>query len=317
MIKGKFLEEQFLTENYGKIPPVPFSECLMNYARVHEREHPKSFRKSTYYRLKILLKYFESVMAHEIDGKAIREFMTARYAVVKPATIQKDTSTLRAILNMAFNDGLLDERPNVPKLKKLPGKTRWLTSSEVRRLCSAVSARGAHIKPLIQMAYETGGRLGELLALDWREVNMKNGHLTFVHTKNGDSRTIRLSQTAIAELMSLGPKTGGPVFIYRGKPFSSVKASFGSACKSAGLTDVTFHTLRHSFASRLVQAGVPLYDVMKMTGHKSLEMVQRYAHLSPDYQTRALEVLNGSGHNMGTVPATVEVSHTERTSNSL
>ncbi|MDP6953733.1 MAG: tyrosine-type recombinase/integrase [Alphaproteobacteria bacterium] len=66
------------------------------------------------------------------------------------------------------------------------------------------------------------------------------------------------------------------------------------------LSDVRFHDLRHTFASRLVQQGVPLYDVMHLMGHKSLDMVQRYAHLAPDFQERAIQALNQLGHNLGT-----------------
>ena len=82
----------------------------------------------------------------------------------------------------------------------------------------------------------------------------------------------------------------------------TVTSSFETACKNAGLTDVTFHSLRHTFASRLVQGGVSLYETMSMMGHKSLDMVQRYAHHAPNYQDKAIEVLNSRGHNMGTVP---------------
>jgi integrase len=105
----------------------------------------------------------------------------------------------------------------------------------------------------------------------------------------------------VATLSGLGPKDSGPVFLFRGKPMKSVKTAFDKARLKAGLPDVRFHDLRHTFASRLVQGGVPLYDVMHLTGHKSLQMVQRYAHLAPDYQERAIQALDGLGHNLGTV----------------
>lgn len=84
-----------------------------------------------------------------------------------------------------------------------------------------------------------------------------------------------------------------------------IKSSYQRARKLAGLEDVRFHDLRHTFASRLVQGGVPLYEVMHLTGHKSLTMVQRYAHLAPDFQESAIRVLDErlrpAGHNLGTV----------------
>ncbi|MBE9556803.1 MAG: site-specific integrase, partial [Proteobacteria bacterium] len=91
----------------------------------------------------------------------------------------------------------------------------------------------------------------------------------------------------------LGPKEAGPVFTYKGRAIKDVKTSFSEARKKAGLEGVRFHDLRHTFASRLVQASVPLHDVMGLTGHKSLEMVQRYAHHAPDYQEKAIQALNG------------------------
>ena len=65
--------------------------------------------------------------------------------------------------------------------------------------------------------------------------------------------------------------------------------------REAEIEDFRFHDLRHTFASRLVQKGIPLYEVMHLTGHKSFSMVQRYAHLAPDYQERAIEALDSYG----------------------
>jgi integrase len=69
------------------------------------------------------------------------------------------------------------------------------------------------------------------------------------------------------------------VFTFHGKEMRSVQTSFTVAKREAGLEDFRFHDLRHTFASRLVQQGVSLYEVMHLTGHKSFQMVQRYAHL--------------------------------------
>lgn len=94
------------------------------------------------------------------------------------------------------------------------------------------------------------------------------------------------------------------MFTYKNKGIKSVKTSFNKARSKAGLDDVRFHDLRHTFASRLAQGGLPLYDLMHLMGHKSLEMVQRYAHLAPDYQKDAMRVLDQSGHSLVTVDKT-------------
>lgn len=213
-------------------------------------------------------------------------------------TVQKDVSTLRALLNKAHREELLDRVPLFPILKKFKPRTRWITQEEEELL---VANAAPHLGPLIRFAVDTGGRRGELLGLQWQNVDMKNRRIVFVQTKNGDDRHINLCERAYQTLLSLDPKDFGPVFTYKGKGMKSVKTSFDKARLKSGLDDVRFHDLRHTFASRLVQGGVPLYDVMHMTGHKSLEMVQRYAHLAPEFQSKSIKVLDQFSHNMGTV----------------
>ena len=107
------------------------------------------------------------------------------------------------------------------------------------------------------------------------------------------------------------------LFTWGGKAVKDMRSAFASACQRAGIQDFRFHDLRHTFASRLVQGGVPLYEVMNLTGHKSLSMVQRYAHLAPEFQEAAIRVLDRRpdtfGHNSGTVenhrPSEMAVSH--------
>lgn len=139
------------------------------------------------------------------------------------------------------------------------------------------------------------------MRLDWRHVEMEQRRIRFTDTKNGEDRTVRLCDRALATLAAIGPQDKGPVFTFRDRPVKSMKTAFNRARERAGLTDVRFHDLRHTFASRLVQAGIPLYEVMHLTGHKSLEMVQRYAHLAPDYADRAIQALNAIGHDLDTL----------------
>ena len=88
---------------------------------------------------------------------------------------------------------------------------------------------------------------------------------------------------------------GRGAFAPSGQAIKCVKTAFGKARERAGIEDFRFHDLRHTFASRLVQQGIPLYEIMHLTGHKSFQMVQRYAHLSPDFQERAIGALNTYG----------------------
>lgn len=296
-LAAKWVKAGFLEEHFGKIPEVPFSEALLKYAKVHKRDHSRTFEKVTRYRLKYLQERFGKYAISEITLPVVREYMDERLETVSLGTAQKDVSILRAILNMAYRDGHLERQPRFPRFKILKGRDRWLTHGEEERL---VAAAPGHLVPIIRFAVDTGGRLSEILRLDWRQVDLNQKRVRFVETKNGEDRTVRLCARACATLAGLGPEERGPVFGFRGKPIKSVKTAFDRARDKAGLGDFRFHDLRHTFASRLVQGGVPLYDVMHLMGHKSLDMVQRYAHLAPDYQTRAIQALDRGGHNLGT-----------------
>ncbi|MBL6931944.1 MAG: site-specific integrase [Rhodospirillales bacterium] len=297
-LAAQWVQEGFMERHFGKIPEMPFSEALLNYAKIQKRDHGRHYRDKTRYCLKRLQQWFGGFNLSEITLRVVQKFMDERLESVSMGTVQRDVSTLRAILYKAYREGLLEKPPRVPKFKRLKSRTRWITPEEEECL---VKAAAPHLAPIIRLALNTGGRRSELLGLDWRYVDMKNRRLTFIDTKNGEDRTLRMTDAAFMVLVAMGPKSSGPVFIYKDRPMKGIKSSYDRARKNAGLEDVRFHDLRHTFASRLVQGGVPLYDVMQMMGHKSLEMVQRYSHLAPDYQERAVNVLNGFGHNFGTM----------------
>ena len=300
-LAASWVTSGFMVKNFGQTPDVPFKNAFIRYAKQQKQNNTKSFFSSTRYRLRTLFKCFHNFNIADISLADIENFMSTRRSVdgVKLQTVQKDVSTLRAILNKAHREGDLDKVPLFPKLVKSKPKTRWLTHEEETLL---IKNAPPHLALLIQFATNTGGRRGELLNLDWKNVDLQRKQIIFVQTKNGEDRVISLSNKAIDVLKQLEPKASGFVFTYNGHQIKCVKTSFNTARNKAQLEDVRFHDLRHTFASRLVQGSIPLYEVMKMTGHKSLEMVQRYSHLGPDYQKKSIDVLNLVGHKMDTAP---------------
>ncbi len=306
-LTSKWVQEDFLEEHFGKKPDLPFSEALIRYANAQKRERPKYFMTVTRYILRRQADYFGDMNVSEITSRHLREYIDWRLDNVSVGTVQRDISVLRAILNKAQREELIDKVPPFPRLKTPKARNIWLTGGEVERL---VHAAAKHLKPIILFAVDTGGRLSEVLGLDWRYVDMANGRVTFVETKNGEDRTIPLCDRALKILTAIGPKNSGPVFTFRGKAMKTLGTSFPQAREAAEMPHVHFHDLRHTYASRLVQGGVTLYDVMHLMGHKSLRMVQRYAHLAPDYQKGALKVLNrapkANRHDLGTVAENLE-----------
>lgn len=291
-LAAKWQQESFLEQHFGVIPEFPFRDALLRYGQERQRDNPVSYEASVKSRLQRLLSRFGDMTLTGITHAVIREWVDERLGEVKPATALRDLSTLRAILNKAFREGLLAQVPPFPRMKKDPGRCRWLTVEEERRLLLAAKP---HLRALITFAVDTGGRRSELLKLDWRNVDLARGFVAFTKTKNGEDRSVRLTDRAKQVLEGLDPKEAGPVFTYRGQAIKCVKTTFDKARKRADLEDFRFHDLRHTFASRLAQQGVPLYEIMHLTGHKSFQMVQRYAHLAPDFQERAIGALNAYG----------------------
>lgn len=300
VLTAEWAQESFLEEHFGKKPELPFEDALLSYAKTQKRDS-KHFMDKTRYRLLFLSKRFPNWNVRDFTYGAMQTFVDERMETVSSAMAQRDLALVKAIINKARKEGRTDFAPNFPKLKGSKPRVRWLTEEEVERLADCAAP---HLKPLILFAADTGGRRSELFNLDWRYVDLERGRITFVDTKNGDDRTVRLCERAVRTLQDLGPKENGPVFTYFGRSIGDIKHAFDTARTRAGIEDFRFHDLRHTFASRLVQGGVPLYSVMGLTGHKSLEMVQRYAHLSPDYQEDAIRVLDSRTknhwHDLGT-----------------
>ena len=291
-VAAKWQQESFMEHHFGTIPEMPFRDALFRYGQEKQRENPTGYVASAKYRLQLLLDHFGKYNVSEIGLKEIQDFTDGRLETVKPISAKRDLGTLQAILSKTHREGHLQAVPPFPRFRKPKARCRWLSVEEEKRLLVAAMK---HLKPIIAFALDTGGRRGEILGLDWRHVDLVRGTVTFVDTKNGEDRSIRLTDRAKKVLADLEPKQSGPVFTYRGKAIASVKHAFDKAKELAGIEDFRFHDLRHTFASRLVQQGVSLYEVMHLTGHKSFVMVQRYAHLAPDFQAEAIAKLNGYG----------------------
>lgn len=135
-------------------------------------------------------------------------------------------------------------------------------------------------------------RRGEMLSLRWMDVDLKNRRLYLRETKNGALRILPLSSAALQVLGSLTPGTASePVFA--GVDAAQLSVYTKRVFKRLGIPDASFHTLRHTAASWLVQQGVDLYAVGQILGHKTPRMTQRYAHLSPDYMAASVGKLDG------------------------
>jgi integrase len=242
----------------------------------------------------------------------------------KATTVLRDLFTLSSVLSRAVKVGHLKENPirrvDKPRVDRRP-KVRFLDNAEETRLRDALRARdirmreargsantwrqardiellpplqhfGDHLTPAVLLSMNTGLRRGELLRLRWESVNFSLQLLTVEggHAKNRQTRHVPLNEEAMSLLRRWREQSdGGPLVFGFSTGF---KTAWSQTLKRARITSFRWHDLRHHFASRLVQLGVPLNTVRDLLGHSSVAMSLRYAHLAPDQRREAVAKLN-------------------------
>jgi integrase len=170
-------------------------------------------------------------------------------------------------------------------------RLRFLDRDEEAKLLSACSPS---IKPIIVTALNTGMRRGEILALQWEQVDFANELITVKDSKNGEPRNIPMN-SCLADLFRTVRIDSQSPYVFHsrnGSRYKSIQWAWCEALRKAGIHDFRFHDLRHTFASRLVMAGVDLVTVKELLGHKSINMTMRYSHLSQDHKKKAVRLLS-------------------------
>ncbi len=173
-------------------------------------------------------------------------------------------------------------------------RERWLNIEEEITLRSILEEKYSQHMPEFDLALNTGLRRGEMYRLRWEDVDLEGKTLRVVLSKNGESRQVRLNEFAVRALMRLRTMCEGKGWVFMsttGGRLQGPRHWFGSAVAEAGLENFHWHDLRHTFASRLVMAGVDLRTVQELMGHKSIQVTVRYSHLAQTHQLAAVDRL--------------------------
>jgi len=136
-------------------------------------------------------------------------------------------------------------------------------------------------------------RLGEILSLKWEQVDLTQGYLTIIHTKNGKQRKIPIND-AVRYVLERRPKNDINVFTRNGEAIISIRTAFERALKKAGIGHCRFHDLRHTFATRLILSGVSLPVVKELLGHSTILTTMRYSHPTPESKIDAVKRLESA-----------------------
>ncbi|WP_227983189.1 site-specific integrase [Dickeya poaceiphila] len=207
---------------------------------------------------------------------------------------------MRALLRIAANEwGWLNSVPVVKARQPRNKRIRWLTHDEARQLIDCLPD---HLKSVVTFALATGLRRSNILDLEWSQVDMQR-KMAWIHPENakgGKAIGVALNDTACGVLRGQIGKHHRWVFVHEisttkpnGEKTPEIRKlrvdgnkAWNAALKRAGIENFRFHDLRHTWASWLVQSGVPLSALQEMGGWESIEMVRRYAHLSPNHLTQ-------------------------------
>lgn len=160
------------------------------------------------------------------------------------------------------------------------------------------------------MAYDVGLRRGELLNLEWSDVDMRRKEFTLRRTKNGEVRVVPMTPAVyqvFSELRQERRLDTNRVFLYKNKPIQRIGTAYKAACRRAGITNLRIHDFRHTASTNLRRAGVDTATAMKIVGHKSDRMHRRYNTIEPEDLRRAAAQLHAYRINTVITPEPVAV----------
>jgi len=230
----------------------------------------------------------------EIDPLSVDRFRVRLGKTLTPKTVANVLELLRRIINFGARRGLCDSRLKIrlPKVDNL--RTEDLSPEQLSRLLAALDAsENQPVARIMRMALFTGMRRGEIVKLEWRDLDFERGFIVLRDPKGGQAQRIPMNAQARDMLLSL-PRESDFVFPGRdGKQRVEVRRAARRICEAAGLPRDfrPMHGLRHAFASMLASSGqVDLYTLQRLLTHKSAAMTARYAHLRDETLQRAAAV---------------------------
>jgi integrase len=292
---------------YGRRATATFAQAALSYL---ENRGNKRF-------LDKVISYFGTTALAKIDQDAIDIGSRKVYPKAAGATRDRQFYTpASAVLKHAAKRGwcspIIMERPERP-----PGRVRWITPKQADQLIGACNGQ---LRPLVIFLLYTGARIGEALWLNWSDVDLARGHVTFPidpndrrRTKNNEPRGVPLHPRVRAALANLPHRAGELFRCPNGTPYERlrdendtsaggrIKKAFAGACRRAGIKHFTPHDCRHTWATWHYAKNRDLLALQKLGGWKTLAMVTRYAHVNVEELAHTIDNLpwNEAGGNLG------------------
>jgi integrase len=274
-------------------------EWFETYVRTNNKPSTQALRWSAL--TSHLVPAFGDLPLAEIDVTKVERYKMAKLAEgLSAGTINLYVSILAKCLHDAVEWGMLAVAPKTKFLRQPRHRFDFLSHEEADRLVAAMPAMPW--QQMATLALNTGLRIGEICGLQWNDIDMKTRQLVVRRsvalgmvgsTKNNRERQIPLSAAAVAALAQM-PRDQDFVFHSKNGTLlihGTARTQMIQACERAGLRQIGWHVLRHTFASWLVSDGVPIPVVQSLLGHANIEMTMRYSHMAPSSFRSAIDVL--------------------------
>lgn len=283
-----------------------FAEMIDRYIEKKLPETPKSIKQRTPQLLRwkkelgvYLLSEITASRIVEIKEKMLSEKVPSGKKR-SPSTVVRYMAALSHVFNTAVNEWeWMDANPmrKVKRPKEPRGRVRFLSDDERARLLNSASQyTNPHIYAIIVLALSTGMRQGEILNLKWNDMNLREGYLIIHESKNDERRRIPITGHALEILKKHNNirRIDTNFIFYGNKPTSPyfIRNIWTELMARAEIEDFKFHDLRHSAASYLAMNGASLAEIAEILGHKTLQMVKRYAHLSDSHTSSVVASMN-------------------------
>lgn len=290
-------------EPVSKAPELTFKAFSAQWELMYVKTNnkPSEQRTKAYVLRKHLVPWFGELPLNRIVAPCIEQYKSAKLQEgLSPKSVNNHLIVLMKCLHTASEWGLLPVCPKVKNLKTVSSRLDFFSPIDSRKLLDACSEPTWHA--MILLAMRTGMRLGEIFGLQWEDIDFKRRMITVQRSivcgivgspKNHQKRHIPFTDEVGRVLYDLRKAEGLVFHRPDGRPLSHHMAydAIHRACKGAGLRLVSWHMLRHTFASQLACEGVPIPAIKELLGHSSIVMTMRYAHLSPSTLRDAVAVL--------------------------
>lgn len=291
-VLGEIAENKFLSVK--RVRKIKFDELADLYLKQYAMVEKKSWKSNDVFNIRNLNEHFGHMVTNSIKRNDVRNYREKRQREVGPYTVNHELSCLRKIFNWAIFDGvdksghpLFEGQNPAARFDRVPEPKRrkYLSKGQLIRILSVANE---NLKKFILIAVNTGMRKGEIRGMTQKNVNLSESYVYLPKTKNGDDRHVPINEVVKSILRE------GYNFDYNPrKAFETALVKSGVLADLEG--DFHFHDLRHTFATFMINLGVPLHTLSKILGHRverRYEMTDRYAHLFMEEQLAAVRKLD-------------------------